>query len=132
MHVSKIVHFFLKYSILSIINITGNNNSKNNNFVADIVNAPKVSKLKEFPKIRKNIDPKILKKATQNASTDPEKMNQSFLDVVRILSINSLLSTRLKPILSAAENLALQISHFGIYISSLLYIFRAIQSKMQS
>lgn len=71
-------------------------------------------------------------KATQNANTDPEKIKHSFLVVVRILSINSLLSTCLKPTLSVAENLALQISHFGISIYSLFYIFNAIQSKMQS
>jgi hypothetical protein len=52
---------------------------------------------------------KIVMKAIKEASIEPEKISQSLLVVLRILSKKSLLSILLDPIFSAAENLALQI-----------------------
>lgn len=102
-------HFPLKYSNLSLINIIGNNSCKNPTFVKEIVKAPKLSNWSKSPKIRKNTEMKIVMKAIKEASIEPEKISQSLLVVLRILSKNSLLSILLDPIFSAAENLALQI-----------------------
>lgn len=85
------------------MNIVGNNNYKNNTFVVDIVKELNVSKLNDCPKIRKNIDMKILVNATPKANTDPEKISHSFFGVSTNFYIRSLLSTRFKPIFSAAE-----------------------------
>ncbi len=115
-----------------MMNIVGNNRCKKSTFVTEMVKAPIVSKLSKSPKMRKNMDMKIVMNATVKASMDAEKISQSFLDVVLIFSINNLLSILLEPILIAAENLALHISQFGISITSLFYILRAIQSKIQS
>ncbi len=115
-----------------MMNMVGNNKCKKTNFIAEIVNALKVSKHNKSPKIRKTIDNKIVMNAIVQATKDVEKISQSFFDVVLIFYINSLLSILLEPILSAAENLALHISQFGISITSLFYIFKAIQSRIQS
>lgn len=71
--------------------------------------APKLSKWSKSPKNRKNTEMKIVMKAIKEASIEPEKISQSLLVVLRILSKKSLLSILLDPIFSAAENLALQI-----------------------
>ena len=87
---------------------------------------------KDYPRIRKHIEIKILISATKNPINDPIKISLSLIVIFCNFCISNLLSIFFLPIFRAAEYVTLQISHFGISITSLFYILRAIQSKIQS
>lgn len=102
-------HFPLKYLSRPRMKETGNKSWIKSTFVAETVKSPKLLKLKESPKIKKNNDITILTKAITNVNMEPENISQSFLDVSCIFSMSNLLSILLEPILRAAEKWALHI-----------------------